>query len=84
MFAEIDTPVSGTQTLGPWSEMLEDYVTSISSHSNVNTTRNGRVMKLGETALKITNNGGNKISSNKRDVSETDLYLLGMVRKSVF
>lgn len=41
-------------------------------------------MKLGETALKITNNGGNnKISSNKRDVSETDLYLLGTSKKNL-
>lgn len=60
------------KSIGPWSEILEDWVISGTENSSV---RGSRVMKLGDTALKVT---ANKVSPpNKRDVSETDLYLLG-------
>ena len=56
---------------GPWSEILENW--TISNRDSVK-SRMSKVMKIGDTGLSITS----KITSmNKRDVSETDLYLLG-------
>ncbi|XP_008203237.2 uncharacterized protein LOC100117249 [Nasonia vitripennis] len=67
------------KSIGPWSEILEDWVISGAENSNA---RGSRVMKLGDTALKVT---ANKVSPpNKRDVSETDLYLLGAIEKLVY
>ena len=56
---------------GPWSEILEEWV--VSEKGNFN-TRNSRVMKLGDKTLMVSPKA---TSPNKRDVSETDLYLLG-------
>ncbi|OXU18858.1 hypothetical protein TSAR_014449 [Trichomalopsis sarcophagae] len=68
-----------SKSIGPWSEILEDWVISEAQNSNA---RGSRVMKLGDTALKVT---ANKVSPpNKRDVSETDLYLLGAIEKLVY
>lgn len=63
---------------GPWSEILENW--TVTSRENVK-SRTGRVMKIGDTGLSITS----KITSmNRRDVSETDLYLLGAIEKLVY
>lgn len=54
-----------------WSEILENWIVSDSK-----LTRMSKVMKLGDKSLTITS----KISTpNKREVSETDLYLLGKI-----
>lgn len=58
---------------GPWSEILENWVTTQSEYS-----RASRVMKIGDKTVTVST----KISTgNKKDVSETDLYLLGMFYK---
>lgn len=60
-----------TNRPGPWSEILENWI--VSEKLNLN-ARNSRVMKFGDKTLTISQ----KLSSpNKREVSETDLYLLG-------
>ncbi|XP_046424812.1 uncharacterized protein LOC124182064 [Neodiprion fabricii] len=61
---------------GPWSEILEDWVLSDGASS-----RTSRVMKIGDNALTVSPSGN---SPNKRDVSETDLYLLGAIEKLVY
>ncbi|XP_068976537.1 oxidized low-density lipoprotein receptor 1-like [Bombus flavifrons] len=59
-----------------WSEILENWIVSDSK-----LTRMSKVMKLGDKSLTITS----KISTpNKREVSETDLYLLGAIEKLVY
>lgn len=60
-----------THQLGPWSEILENWI--VSEKGNLN-ARNSRVMKFGDKTLTISPKPN---SPNKRDVSETDLYLLG-------
>ncbi|XP_058797375.1 uncharacterized protein LOC131667739 [Phymastichus coffea] len=69
-----------TKSIGPWSEILEDWLTSTGDNY---CCRSSRVMKLGDTTLKVspTNKGS---PPNKRDVSETDLYLLGAIEKLVY
>ena len=56
---------------GPWSEILEEWIVSEKGNLNV---RSSRVMKLGDKTLMVSPKATNP---NKRDVSETDLYLLG-------
>lgn len=57
---------------GPWAEVLENWITLQSNNS-----RAARVMKIDEKTVTVS-----KIaSSNKRDVTETDLYLLGTIYK---
>lgn len=58
---------------GPWSEILENWIILQSNNS-----RTARVMKLGDKTVAVSTK---IITSNKRDVSETDLYLLGTIRK---
>ncbi|XP_053997365.1 C-type lectin domain family 12 member B isoform X1 [Hylaeus anthracinus] len=68
--------VSTIEATGPWSEILENWVVSDSRSS-----RASKVMKLGDKALTVSS----KISSpNKREVTETDLYLLGAIEKLVY
>lgn len=63
--------VSMIEPLGIWSEILENWTISDSK-----ITRMSKVMKLGDKSLTVTS----KISMpNKREVSETDLYLLGKI-----
>lgn len=63
------TNVSVIEPPGPWSEILENWVVSDSR-----TLRTPKVIKLGDNALMVAS----KISTpNKREVTETDLYLLG-------
>lgn len=59
---------------GPWAEALEAWVTNFSS----NNSRTARAMKVGDKTVTVST----KISTtNKRDVSETDLYLLSTIYK---
>ncbi|XP_015436052.1 PREDICTED: C-type lectin domain family 9 member A [Dufourea novaeangliae] len=68
--------VSTIEPPGPWSEILENWVVSDSG-----SFRTSKVMKLGDKTLMVSS----KISSpNKREVSETDLYLLGAIEKLVY
>ncbi|RLU18586.1 hypothetical protein DMN91_008943 [Ooceraea biroi] len=60
---------------GPWAEVLENWITIQSNNS-----RASRAMKIGDKTVTVST----KISSNKRDVSETDLYLLGAIEKLVY
>ncbi|XP_043251501.1 C-type lectin domain family 2 member L [Colletes gigas] len=61
---------------GPWSEILENWIVSDSR-----STRASKVMKFGDKTLTVSS----KISSpNKREVTETDLYLLGAIEKLVY
>lgn len=63
--------VSMIEPLGIWGEILENWTISDSK-----ITRMSKVMKLGDKSLTVTS----KISMpNKREVSETDLYLLGKI-----
>lgn len=63
--------VSMMEPTGLWSEILENWIVS-----NSKIKRMSKVMKLGEKSLTVTS----KISTpNKREVSETDLYLLGKI-----
>ncbi|XP_076656139.1 CD209 antigen-like protein A isoform X2 [Halictus rubicundus] len=73
-----DSPsnVSVSDSPGPWSEILENWVVSDSRIS-----RTSKVMKLGDNTLTVSS----KISTpNKREVTETDLYLLGAIEKLVY
>ncbi|XP_051156138.1 C-type lectin domain family 4 member A [Leptopilina boulardi] len=67
-----------TNRSGPWSEILENWI--VSEKGNLN-SRNSRVMKFGDKTLTISPKPN---SPNKRDVSETDLYLLGAIEKLVY
>lgn len=59
---------------GPWAEVLENWITTESNNS-----RTSRAMKIGDKTVTVST----KISTtNKRDVSETDLYLLGTRKQS--
>ena len=63
--------VSTIEPTGLWSEILENWIVS-----NSKIKRMSKVMKLGDKSLTVTS----KISTpNKREVSETDLYLLGKI-----
>lgn len=54
---------------GPWAEILENWITLQSNNSRV-----PRVIKINDKNITVST----KIAaSNKREVSETDLYLLG-------
>ena len=56
---------------GPWSQILEDFTLSRDVNSNL---RQGKGMKFNDKGLTVSY----RVSApNKRDVSETDLYLLG-------
>lgn len=60
---------------GPWSEILEDWVVSSDEHVG---GRQAKVMKFGDKGVMVSY----KIAGQgKRDVSETDLYLLGELKK---
>ncbi|XP_043493633.1 C-type lectin domain family 9 member A [Polistes fuscatus] len=72
-----DTNVLGTRKIGPWSEILEDWIVSA---TNPGTSRTSKVMKLGDKMLTVSTKG----TPNKRDVSETDIYLLGAIEKLVY
>lgn len=62
-----------TMNHGPWAEILENWIILQSNNS-----RTARAMKIGDKTVTVST----KISTtNKRDVSETDLYLLGMMCK---
>lgn len=64
-----------TMNHGPWAEILENWITLQSNNS-----RAARVVKIGDKTMTVST----KISTtNKRDVSETDLYLLGMIYKKI-
>lgn len=68
--------VSMMESTGLWSEILENWIVS-----NSKIKRMSKVMKLGDKSLTVTS----KISTpNKREVSETDLYLLGAIEKLVY
>lgn len=59
---------------GPWSEILENWVVLQSNNS-----RAARAITIGNKTVTVST----KISTtNKRDVSETDLYLLGTIYKN--
>jgi len=57
---------------GPWAEILENWITLESNNS-----RATRAMKINDNTVTVSK----VITSNKKDVSETDLYLLGMIHK---
>lgn len=59
---------------GPWAEILENWITLQSNNS-----RTSRVIKINDKNVTVST----KIAtSNKRDISETDLYLLGTIYKT--
>ncbi|XP_029159960.1 CD209 antigen [Nylanderia fulva] len=62
---------------GPWAEILENWIVLQSNNS-----RAARAMKIGDKTVTVSS----KITTtnNKRDVSETDLYLLGAIEKLVY
>lgn len=67
---QLDSPVV-TVNHGLWAEVLENWVTLQSNNS-----RSARAITVGDKTVSVST----KISTtNKRDVSETDLYLLGMI-----
>ncbi|XP_076238385.1 oxidized low-density lipoprotein receptor 1 [Calliopsis andreniformis] len=68
--------VSTIEAPGLWSEILENWVVSDSKPF-----RTSKVMKLGDKMLSIS---GKISSTNKREVTETDLYLLGAIEKLVY
>ncbi|XP_020288134.1 C-type lectin domain family 9 member A [Pseudomyrmex gracilis] len=71
----IDSPVV-TMNHGLWAEILENWVTLQSNNS-----RAARAITVGNKTVSVST----KISTtNKRDVSETDLYLLGAIEKLVY
>ena len=71
MSASNSSDISMMEPTGLWSEILENWVVS-----NSKIKRMSKVMKLGDKSLTVTS----KISTpNKREVSETDLYLLGKI-----
>lgn len=58
-----------------WAEILENWVTLQSN------SRAARAMKIGDKTVTVST----KISTgDKRDVTETDLYLLGMIHRKSF
>lgn len=60
---------------GTWAEILESWITQS------NNSRSARVIKMGDKAVTIK---AQVSTANKRDVSETDLYLLGMIYKTSY
>ncbi|XP_017878242.1 CD209 antigen-like protein A isoform X2 [Ceratina calcarata] len=66
--------VSIIESPGPWSEILEDWIVSDSRIG-----RMSKVMKFGDKSLVVTSK-----ATSKREVSETDLYLLGAIEKLVY
>ncbi|KAL0111893.1 hypothetical protein PUN28_013240 [Cardiocondyla obscurior] len=64
-----------TMNHGPWAEILENWITLQSNSSRVS-----RVMKIDDKTVTVSK----VATSNKRDVSETDLYLLGAIEKLVY
>lgn len=58
-------------SIGPWGEILENWIVSDSKIS-----RTSKVMKFGDKTLTVS---GKVSTPNKREVSETDLYLLGKI-----
>ncbi|XP_025991775.2 C-type lectin domain family 12 member B [Solenopsis invicta] len=80
-----DVPSSPSQTNliavttnhGPWAEVLENWITFQSNNS-----RASRVMKIDDKFVTVSTKIQN--TSNKREVSETDLYLLGAIEKLVY
>ncbi|XP_036139957.1 C-type lectin domain family 12 member B isoform X2 [Monomorium pharaonis] len=75
----IVSTISATVTInhGPWAEVLENWITLQSNNS-----RTGRVMKVDDKLVTVTTKIQN--TSNKREVTETDLYLLGAIEKLVY
>jgi hypothetical protein len=72
MFIAVSTTQLDSSAInhGPWAEILENWITTQSNNSRVS-----RAMKIGDKTVTVST----KISTtNKRDVSETDLYLLGL------
>ncbi|XP_025075797.1 LOW QUALITY PROTEIN: uncharacterized protein LOC105433790, partial [Pogonomyrmex barbatus] len=61
---------------GPWAEVLENWITLQSNNS-----RTARAMKIGDKTVTVSTK---VTTTNKRDVSETDLYLLGAIEKLVY
>ncbi|XP_043284770.1 C-type lectin domain family 4 member A [Venturia canescens] len=74
----LDQNFQSTRLQGPWSEILEDWITT--NDGSVN-SRQAKVMRLGDKGLTISYKG---MAPNKRDVSETDLYLLSAIEKLVY
>ncbi|XP_012229940.1 C-type lectin domain family 6 member A [Linepithema humile] len=69
--SQVDSSTA-TVTHGPWAEALETWVTTL------NNSRAARAMKVGDKTVSVST----KISTtNKRDISETDLYLLSGIEK---
>lgn len=74
-FSDNLSNVSMIETPGPWSEILENWIVS-----DWKSSRSSKVMKLGDKTLTVSS----KISTpNKREVTETDLYLLGKINSYV-
>lgn len=65
-----ETNVLESRRIGPWSEILEDWIVTT---ANSGMSRISKVMKLDDKVLTVSTKG----TQNKRDVSETDIYLLG-------
>lgn len=62
------------RSIQPWSTLLENW--TISQDERDNNSRMSRVMKFSDKSpVRIINSG---MMATKREVSETDLYLLGM------
>lgn len=75
--SQVDSSTATLINHGPWAEVLETWVTSLQS----NNSRAARAMKVGDKTVTVST----KISTiNKRDVSETDLYLLSTIYKKIF
>lgn len=61
-----------------WAEILEDWIALQSNNSRAARKVSSRAIKIGDKTVTVST----KISTgNKREVSETDLYLLGMIHK---
>lgn len=54
-----------------WAEVLENWIILQSNNSRV-----ARIMKIHDKAVTVS-----KVATNKREVSETDLFLLGTISK---
>ncbi|XP_047343726.1 C-type lectin domain family 9 member A [Vespa velutina] len=72
-----DTNIPESRRIGPWSEILEDWIVTA---ANPGMSRISKVMKLNDKVLTVSTKG----TQNKRDVSETDIYLLGAIEKLVY
>ncbi|KAL7302438.1 hypothetical protein TKK_0005090 [Trichogramma kaykai] len=71
--------VCDNKAIGPWSEILEEWIMSNGS------PRGSREIKLGDSTLRITNpNKVHPSQNGNKQVSETDLYLLGSMEKLVY